>query len=283
MERTLADTFLELILGDALDVMSQLPDCHVDLICADLPYATTVCAWDKRLDMARLWDEFRRITTANGTIILNSAGRFTADLITAAPDLYKYTLIWEKSRPSSHLKSKNQPVSAHEEVLVFSKGAIVDASRSTRRMTYNPIGAVPDQVRKKRRVKTEAYGKTTAARVGEEYMAWKKFPRSILKFNNPVRPFHPTQKPVGLLEFLVAAYSNAGDVVLDCTMGSGTAGVAAIRLGRSFVGIEREEEYFDFAYDRIMDEKKNPGPFECELLHPVTVVANDECEPIAAE
>lgn len=283
MERTLADTFLELILGDALDVMSQLPADHVDLICADLPYATTVCAWDRRIDMTRLWDEFRRITTDTGTMVLNSARRFTADLIVAAPDLYKQTLIWRKSRPTSHLKAKNQPISEHEEVLVFSKGVIADATRSPKRMTYNPIGAVPDKIRRKRRVKTRNYGKTTSAAVGEEYMSWKKFPRSILEFDNPYRPYHPCQKPEGLLEFLIAAYSNAGDVVLDCCLGSGTAGVAAVRLGRSFVGIEREEEYFDCAYDRIMDEKKNPRPFECELLHPATVVANDECEPIAAE
>ncbi|HJO67090.1 MAG TPA: hypothetical protein QF469_17325, partial [Sphingomonas sanguinis] len=115
--------FIELVHGEALDVMSQLPDAHIDLIAADLPYATTECEWDQRIDMEALWREFRRITTPTGTIVLNSAGRFTGDLMSAAPDLYKQTLIWQKSRPSSHLKAKNQPISEHEEVLVFSKAA----------------------------------------------------------------------------------------------------------------------------------------------------------------
>lgn len=279
----MTDLMLELICGDAIEMMALLPDASIDLIAADLPFASTVCPWDKRLDMEVLWREFRRITTDRGTMVLNSTGRFTADLIVAAPDLYKQTLIWQKSRPSSHLKAKNQPTSEHEEVLVFSKGAIVDASRSSRRMTYNPVGAVPDVVRRKRRVKTRAYGKTTHASVGEEYMSWRNFPRSILKFDNPHRPFHPTQKPEGLLEFLIAAYSEPGDVVLDCTMGSGTAGVAAVRLGRSFVGIERDEDYFDYAYDRIVKERDHPTPFACDLLREATIEPEHEPEAVAAE
>lgn len=278
-----APQFLELIHGDALDIMSQLPSNHVDVIATDLPYATTVCPWDSRIDMEALWREFRRITTDTGTIVLNASGRFSADLIVAAPDLYKQSLVWKKSRPSGHLKNRNMVAVEHEDVLIFSKGAIVDAHRSNRRMTYNPVGAVPDKIRKKRRVKTRAYGKTTRASVGEIYMSWRNFPRSILKFDNPHRPFHPTQKPEGLLEFLIAAYSDPGDVVLDCCMGSGTAGVAAVRLGRSFVGIERDEDYFDHAYERIMRERDHPTPFACELLREPTIEPEDEPESVAAE
>jgi DNA modification methylase len=268
---------LELVHGDALAVLSTLPDESFDLIAADLPYATTECAWDQRIDMDALWREFRRITTPTGTIVLNAAGRFTADLITAAPDIYKQTLVWMKSRPSGHLKNKNMPGVEHEDVVVFSKGAIVDAARSKRRMTYNPIGAVPDKIRTKRRVKTRAYGKTTSARVGELYMSWKNFPRSILQFDNPHKPYHPTQKPESLMEFLIAAYSNEGDLVLDCCMGSGTSGVAAVRLGRSYFGIERDAEYFTHAHDRIMRERDDPQPFAWEVLREGTA------EPVAEE
>lgn len=278
-----APQILELIHGDALDIMSQLPDNHVDLIAADLPYATTACPWDQRIDMTRLWEEFRRITTDTGTIVLNAAGRFSADLIVAAPDLYKQSLVWRKSRPSGHLKNRNMVAVEHEDVLIFSKGAIVDAHRSNRRMTYNPVGAVPDKLRTKRRVKTRAYGKTTSARVGETYMAWKNFPRSILEFPNPHKPFHPTQKPEGLMEYLIALYSEPGDVVLDCCMGSGTSGVAAVRLGRSFVGIERDADYFDYAHARIMRERDHPTPFACDLLREASNEAEDEPEVEAAE
>ncbi len=268
--------FIELVHGDALDVLRQLPDDHVDLIAADLPYATTVLPWDCRIDMEALWREFRRITTPTGTIVLNAAGRFTADLITAAPDLYKQSLVWIKSRPSGHLKNKNMPSVEHEDVLVFSMGAIVDASRSVRRMTYNPIGAVPDKMRVKRRVRTRAYGKTTSVRIGEQYMSWKNFPRSVLQFDNPHKPFHPTQKPESLMEFIVAAYSNEGDIVLDCCMGSGTSGVAAVRLGRSYFGIERDAEYYAYAEERIMRERDDPRPFEWDVLR--ELATGEECE-----
>lgn len=249
--------------------MSTLPDGCVDLIAADLPFATTECPWDHRLDMTRLWEEFRRITTDTGTMVLNGAGRFSADLIVAAPDLYKQSLVWMKSRPSSHLKCRNQPMIDHEDVLIFSKGAIVNEERSSRRMTYNPIGATDDKERKKRRVKTRAYGKTTHARVGEVYMSQKNFPRSVLYHPNPYKPFHPTQKPESLLEWIIAAYSNPGDLVLDCCMGSGTAGVAAVRLGRGFIGVERDPDYFCHAEDRIMTEVRDPQPFALPVLRPI--------------
>jgi len=73
---------------------------------------------------------------------------------------------------------------------------------------------------------------------------------SILRFNRD-RGLHPTQKPVALLECLIRTYSNAGDTVLDCCMGSGTAGVAAMQAGRRFIGIERDEKYFAIARKRI--------------------------------
>jgi site-specific DNA-methyltransferase (adenine-specific) len=64
---------------------------------------------------------------------------------------------------------------------------------------------------------------------------------------------HPTQKPVALFEWLVKTYSNEGDTVLDCCMGSGTTGIACTKTGRKFIGIESDPKYFDIAKRRIDD------------------------------
>jgi site-specific DNA-methyltransferase (adenine-specific) len=62
---------------------------------------------------------------------------------------------------------------------------------------------------------------------------------------------HPTQKPVDLLEYLIKTYTQEGETVLDFTMGSGSTGVACVNTGRSFIGIELDDNYFDIAKDRI--------------------------------
>lgn len=77
-----------------------------------------------------------------------------------------------------------------------------------------------------------------------------RYPRSIQKFKRETG-LHPTQKPVALLEYLIKTYSNIGDVVLDFTMGSGSTGVAAKNLNRSFIGIELDHNYFEIAKNRV--------------------------------
>src|SRR5690606_22028466 len=82
-----------------------------------------------------------------------------------------------------------------------------------------------------------------------------KYKSNILRYKKDYDGFHPTQKPVALLEDLIRTYSNAGDLVCDLTMGSGSTGVAAVNTGRRFVGIERDADYFTIAERRI-DEIK---------------------------
>ena len=82
------------------------------------------------------------------------------------------------------------------------------------------------------------------------------YPRSILKFNRPHPPIHPTQKPVDLLEYLIKTYTNEGELVLDFTMGSGSTGVACLNTNRKFIGIELDEKYFNIAIKRLKDIEK---------------------------
>nr|WP_131588914.1 site-specific DNA-methyltransferase [Sphingomonas melonis] len=251
---------LELVHGDALTVMADLPDETFELIFCDLPYGTTRCQWDKRIPMAPLWNELERLLTPTGTIVMTAAQPFTTDLIVAGRHLFKYSLVWQKSRPSQFVHCANRPLSDHEDILVFSKGTVMHAARSQRRMTYHALGAIEDGVRLHRRAKSRAMGNTNSRKIGTPYMSMKNLPRSVQFHPNPYKPRHETQKPESLMEWIIGTYSNPSDLVLDPTMGSGTTGVAAIRQGRGFFGIECGEEYFDYAEARILDEMGNPRP-----------------------
>lgn len=83
-----------------------------------------------------------------------------------------------------------------------------------------------------------------------------KYKSNILKYKKDYDGYHPTQKPVALLEDLIKTYSNAGDLVVDLTMGSGSTGVAALNTGRHFIGIEKDKHYFDIATMRINEHRQ---------------------------
>lgn len=83
-----------------------------------------------------------------------------------------------------------------------------------------------------------------------------RYPRDIQRFPHDKEKFHPTQKPVALLEYLIRTYTDEGDTVLDNCMGSGSTGVAAVNTNRSFIGIELDEHYFEIAKGRIEQAEK---------------------------
>ena len=78
----------------------------------------------------------------------------------------------------------------------------------------------------------------------------------MLEFQKDNEKFHPTQKPVALLEYLIRTYTNEGDVVLDNCMGSGSTCVACVNTNRHYIGFELDEKYFDIACQRL-DEAEN--------------------------
>ena len=84
----------------------------------------------------------------------------------------------------------------------------------------------------------------------------KKSKSNVLEYPKDMDGFHPTQKPVALLEDLIQTFSNPGDIVLDNCMGSGSTGVACINTGRKFIGIELDKGYFDISQNRISEAQK---------------------------
>lgn len=233
---------INLMQGDCLNILTSVPDKSVDLVLSDLPYGTTECSWDSVIDLQSLWAELLRITKENAAIVLTAAQPFTSQLVMSKPDLFRYDWVWEKGNATGFFNAKLMPLRAHESVLVFYR----------KLPTYNPqkTSGHPLKTAKKKVVNSEVYGKDTSL---PSYSSTERYPRSVQFFKSDKQKanYHPTQKPVDLMRYLIRTYSNAGNVVLDCTMGSGTTGVAAVLESRSFIGIELSKNHFDTAKARI--------------------------------
>lgn len=244
---------IELVNGNCLDVMKDIPDNSVNLILCDLPYGTTACKWDSIIPIDLLWGEYRRILTSTGSVVLTAAQPFTTAITYPALDLFKHASVWIKNRPTGPQHAKNRPMSKHEDILVFSKGKMGHKIQlGEKRMVYNPQGVADAGI--KTVTAKGSHSSLTGARpnqVGRQYVAQTGFPNTILSFDKDEDHIHPTQKPIALMEYLVNTYSNVGDTVLDNCMGSGTTGVACKNLGRKFIGIELDEAYFNIAKERI--------------------------------
>lgn len=230
----------QLLMGDCLELMRNIPDGSVDMILCDLPYGTTQNKWDSVITFADLWREYERV--GKGAIVLNAAQPFTSALVMSKPDWFRYTWVWEKSAATGHLNAKRMPMKLHEDIVVFSKAS----------PSYIPQGLIPFNKLNRRGSNGTNFGKSG----NENFQEFTNYPRSILRFANDPKPVHPTQKPVALMEYLIRTYTNEGETVLDNTMGSGTTGVACMNTGRRFIGIERDAKYFEIAKQRIQDAAK---------------------------
>ena len=243
---------IDLYCGDCLDIMKQIPDNSIDCIICDLPYAKTHNEWDSVIPFDQLWLAYDRIIKDNGAIILFGQGNFSAQLICSNLKEYRYTLIWNKVRTSGFLNAKRMPLPQHEDIMIFYK----------KLPTYNPQMWEGDKPSHKRGKANEQKGlMQTKGKVYGKYVVYDdlpsahtnmKYPTSIVTVQNKVvSNVHPTQKPVELMEWLIKTYTNENDLVLDNCMGSGSTGVACKHLNRKFIGIEKEDKYFNIAKERI--------------------------------
>lgn len=232
-----------LVCADCLEAMKYIADKSIDAIICDLPYGTTQNKWDSVLDLIEIWEHYTRIIKDNGAIILTGQSVFSASLIMSQPKLYRYTLIWEKTKAGGFLNAKRMPLQAHEDILVFYK----------KLPTYNPQMEIGKPYTKKAVTNGDGKNYGQFDRVGQIAVNdGKRYPRSVVKFSNDNHgSLHPTQKPIELFEWLIKTYTNKGETVLDNTMGSGTTCVACKNLNRKFIGIEKDENYFKIAQQRI--------------------------------
>jgi site-specific DNA-methyltransferase (adenine-specific) len=194
------------------------------------------------------WDMVVNRSKSSANIVLFAAGRFMIDLINSKYRYYRYDLVWAKSSPVGFLNANKQPMRSHEHILVFGQSG----ARSS--ATYNPLKSDGQPYKKKHYNSDGVY----PSRSYVTNSNGERYPCSVLHYDHDksqLGNIHPTLKPLGLLEFLVAAYSNENDVVIDPFMGSGTTGVACRNLGRRFIGVERERSFFETAVKRIQEQK----------------------------
>lgn len=282
-----------LICGDCMDVMPTLPANSVNAIITDLPYSLTALKWDRPIPLAPLWEQFRRLLTPTGVVVLTASQPFTAALVMSNPEWFKYALVWEKSRATGFLQAEKRHLKKHEDILVFSCGTVVSGnSRQTaRNMTYNPQGLVELEKPVRSRngnmkggalsysggynslspvyrpcyIKPNMNGNGESIAGGGRNQTHTNYPTSILRFASEAKPVHPTQKPLELMRYLVRTFTNEGDIVLDCCFGSGTTGVAAVAEGRQFIGIEKDTGYFEMGRNRLLDAELTPSNIEHNL------------------
>jgi len=238
---------MELMQGDCLEIMPTLADGSVDMILADPPYGTTACKWDSVIPLEPMWEQLKRVIKPNGAIVMTASQPFTTTLIASNMAMFKYCWVWEKSKATGHLNAKRRPLVKHEDIVVF----------YTNQPTYNPQGLIKKD---KPTVSKGNRGNKGSGSSGECYgladkdaiQAHTNYPLSITKHKVDMKAkFHPTQKPVALMEYLIKTYTDEGETVLDFAMGSGTTGVACANLGRDFIGIEMDLDYFNIALTRL--------------------------------
>ena len=236
--------------GDCLEVMNELikQGIKVDMILTDLPYGITKCKWDSVIPLEPMWKKVNELIKPNGAICLFGSEPFSSVLRMSNIKKYRYDLKWQKDQGTDFMLAKKKPLKDYEDIMLFYK----------KQPTYNP------QMR-------EGFKPWTKKDTGnnilkhldkrlvqqqKESVGNKRYPISIIKFNREKTGFHPTQKPVALLEYLIKTYTNEGELVLDFTMGSGSTGVACLNTNRKFIGIELDEKYFNIAIKRLKDIEK---------------------------
>ena len=244
---------INLIQENCLEAMKGIPSGSVDAIITDPPYGTTQCKWDSVIDFNLMWEQLNRIIKPNGAIVLFGSEPFSSALRMSNIKNYKYDWVWDRCNKSNSLNAKKQPMRHIELISIFYK----------KQPTYNPIlsDKRKDQIRynniprsKNNQPKTTGKVKHSNRFDNREIPLDKDYPTHFLKFSLPSANkgrLHPTQKPVELMEYLIKTYTNENETVLDFTMGSGSTGVAAKNLNRSFIGIENDAKYFEIAKDRI--------------------------------
>ena len=242
----------QLYKGDCLKVMDELVEQNikVDAVICDLPYGTTHCKWDSVIPLNELWERLKKITNQNTPIVLFGSQPFTTILISSNIKGYKHSWVWHKKSAGNALNAKYQPLKTTEDVIVFTKNGD--------KVNYYPIlltGQKDRSGEKPIKKKSDLLGnfKSGEFKQGNNKKGDERYPKHLIEFSNASQKnkFHPTQKPVSLMEYLIKTYTKENEVVLDFTMGSGSTGVACLNVNRKFIGIEKDENYFEIAKRRI--------------------------------
>jgi site-specific DNA-methyltransferase (adenine-specific) len=233
-----------------MERLAEIPEHSVDLILTDLPSGASGLDWDIPLDLARLWQHYRRIIRPNHAIVLLSVQPYTTDIINSNREWFKYEWVWVKSHKTGFVHATSKPLRHHENILVFSEGTAISAKRSTRRMPFYPQGLllVPEEQQRFKRFGQRRHSAGYRESCKRDHI-WELtgYPSSVLEYPADRIGLHPVAKPIKLLQFLIETYTRLGAVVLDNAMGAGSTGIACATTGRRFIGIERDAKFYQIA------------------------------------
>jgi site-specific DNA-methyltransferase (adenine-specific) len=230
---------MQLFQGNCLEIMHSLPPASIDMVLCDLPYGTTECKWDTPIPLDALWSSYLRVAKESAAIVLTASQPFTSALVMSNPSLFRTSWVWVKTNCTGFANAKKQPLRSYEDVLVFYR----------HQPTYNPQGIIKMDAPRIRTKETGEIMGRTGFKDGYQ-QEYTNYPKNVLSFPSE-RGYHPTQKPVSLMEYLVRTYTNEGETVLDNCMGSGTTGVACVQVHRNFIGIEQDLKYFQISQERL--------------------------------
>lgn len=230
-----------LIKGDCLEAMKTIPDKSIDMVLTDPPYGTTTCKWDVVIPFEPMWEELKRITKDNGAICLFGSEPFSSHLRMSNLKMFKYDWYWKKKNPSNFLDAKKRPLGVMEIIHVFANSK--DKYYPQGLIKIDKVSNCPDKT------KNRMIGQKDAKRVFLK-QEFTNYPRNFLEYSKEFG-LHTSQKPVALLEYLIKTYTLENEIVLDFTMGSGSTGVACKNLNRKFIGIEKDDKYFEIAKQRM--------------------------------
>lgn len=232
---------------DCLIKMNEIDTGSIDMILCDLPYGKTENEWDEIIDIDSMWAEYERIIKDDGAIVLFGYEPFSSRLRLSNEKLYRYDWKWKKSYSTGFLNANRMPLKANEDIMVFYKK--LPTYNPQRRFGFDNYSACNTTISSN--YKNKGFVSTTVEDGG-------RYPiNHIEDMGKVIRGIHPTQKPVKLMEYLIKTYTNEGDLVLDNCIGSGTTAVACVNLNRNFIGIEKDEDYFKKACNRVDEAKKN--------------------------
>jgi DNA modification methylase len=235
--------------ADCFDVLPFIKDKSIDIVFADLPYNSTKCKWDTPIDLAKLWEHYKRIIKDRGVILLFAQTPFDKVLGASNIKQLKYEWIWEKTSATGHLNAKKMPMKAHENILVFYK----NTPKFYPQKTDGHKRKVSTAEHKRNCIESEVYNKNQKL---TSYDSTERYQRSVLKYPSDKQKknglkMHPTQKPFALVEEILKSYSDGNSIVLDNCMGANTTGAVCEKLNLPYIGIEKDEEWFQVSVSRV--------------------------------
>ena len=220
----------------------------VDAIITDPPYAVTKYSWDKIIQFDKMWEKILKLIKSDGAIILFGNEPFSSNLRISNEKLYRYDWKWLKTQVTGFQNAYYQPLRCYEDIMVFSKAGIVPQAKE--HMCFYPQGIISVNLKVIRSPINYLSEKKKNEKI-ERIKEFTNYPKNVIQFPRETKLFHPTQKPINLMEYLISTYTKSGELVLDFTSGSGSTLLGCEILGRKWIGIEITDKYCEVIKKRI--------------------------------